>query len=512
MNRTFNQGFLIALISLCSIFSVLAQNTGETKEMRTLKLRLQEATLKLQRAEANLTKAETQKREAGSLFEKGLTDKTEVSKAEDTYNEARLQRDQATIDLEKTRLDFLNDALSVRLDKASIYRDLDGYKHVSLILTNASNINKVIDDEKSTLIADGNKKALLRIENLKVSIRLNNNLIGKPFEQMIQALAYGESRTIDFILQKETDLVTVCLNYATRDFTFPVYLEKEAREDRINIEANQFSQEGELGNKVTYDLALERLVEDDKNFSLDAVNLPKEYVAEFMENNVRVSRIRFKKESATKNIKLVVNIPSELPKDVIDKKFIFQVVILDNISIRTLNDLKQASGGQALPIEKLDASRISNASLELIPRGRAELTISAQNLFYKIKIGEVIKFNFSLTNTGTVNLDRVRVKLTSLPMGWSANIKPEKEIPVDVFAEKRIDVQIFPATDVVVGDYEAKIEAFTQHEGRDVKAEPKALRMQVEAKSNFLLGLLLMLVLVGLVAGVAVVTIKISRR
>jgi uncharacterized membrane protein len=69
-----------------------------------------------------------------------------------------------------------------------------------------------------------------------------------------------------------------------------------------------------------------------------------------------------------------------------------------------------------------------------------------------------------------------------------------------------------PAADIVAGDYEVKLEAKTVYQGKLVEAAYKQMRIQVEGKSNFLIGAILMILLIGMVVGVAVMTIKISRR
>lgn len=489
---------------------------GESKEMRTLKLRLEEAKLQVAESKARFEKAEASLKEAQSLFEQGLYNKQELGRAEEEHNKARLERDQAAINLEKTKLAFLSDASHLVLEKAALYRDLEGRKHVSLTLRNGSHTGKIIDEENS--YSEGSKKGLLRIEDLRVRVLSEGKLIGRPFEYRIPGLSYNEQKTVDFLLQKDVDAVTVSMAYGDTLVELPVFLETEASEDQVSLEAIQFSQEGELGSKIHFDLELERLADDNSTFGLEALNLPKEYSYEFTskegenrEEESRVSRIRFKKGVTQKTIRFSVNIPSELPKEALNQKLPLFALVLDRFATQRLAKLKEQSQGRPLTAAELDSAKLSYEALELIPRGRAELTLNATNLYQEIKLGEPVLFNFKVSNNGTVGLELIRVKL-GLPLDWSASITPEKDISLGVQQEKNIKVEVIPAPDVVVGDYEVKLETYTQHEGREIKAEPKTLRVQVEGKSNFLLGTLLMVVLVGLVVGVAIMTIRISRR
>jgi uncharacterized membrane protein len=276
----------------------------------------------------------------------------------------------------------------------------------------------------------------------------------------------------------------------------------------------QFSQEGELGTRITYELGLERFVDDNKTFSLMVLNLPGDYTYDFRESETgdqRVSRIRFKKGVTVKTIRMSINMPREIDKEQLNQKIQFFVLVLDRFAQQRLASAQEKRQGRTLTRDDLDSAAISFETLELVPRGRAEISISASNLFYKARLGEVIKFTYNLANTGTVNLERIRNELV-LPLNWTAATNPEKDIALGVAEKKRVDVEIVPAVDVVAGDYEVKLQSSTMHEGREVQAEDKTLRLQVEAKSNFLIGAILMIALVGMIVGVAVMTIKISRR
>jgi hypothetical protein len=505
-----------SLLLLVLLMGVAAWAQDETKEMRTLKPQLREAELARTQADTWLKRAEASYRESQALFDKGLISKTELAEAEETYNRARLELEQTTIALEKTRLAFLNDALHVTLEKAALYRDKDGRKHALFRLRNNSNLRKIVDEEGN--YSDDEKRGLLAIENLRVRIFKDGCLIGRPFEYRIAHLPYHRSREVDFVLQRETEDVVLHVAYGDTTITLPVYLEREAKEDRVLIEAVQFSQEAELGTRVTYELEAERFVDDDKAFTLSVLNLPSDYTYEFRERDrengreeSRVSRVRFKKGVTTKGLELILSMPKEIAKSDLNSKIAFFVLMLDRFSQQRLAELKSLAQGRSLADGDLDSAGISYETLELIPRGRAEIDITAGNFFTKVKMGEVIDYSFTLHNSGTVNLDRVQVEL-GLPLDWSASMSPEKNIDLDVGSKQKVDVEIIPAVDVVAGDYEVTLNAATLHEGSGVEATPKIMRIQIEGKSNFVVGAILMLVLVGMIVGVAVMTIKVSRR
>jgi len=496
-----------------ALFLVHAQD--DTKETRTMKLRMKESQIKLDEAIADQQKKDAAFKESQTLFEKGLYSKTEVTSAEEASRQSKLDRDQAEIDLEKTRLAFLNNALNVTLEKATLYLDDQGQKHARLSIRNNSNTSLIIDEEGR--YSQKEKDALLSVDNLMVRLLLDRRLIGRPFEVRVSQLAVNQRKDIDFVLQRDAEAVTVEMSYGDKTVSLPVYLEKEAKDDRVLMDAMQFSQEGELGGRVTYDLSLERFVDDNETFSLEVVNLPGDYTYEFHETeegsnqDQRVARIRFKKGTTTKMIRFVINMPKEIPKEQLNEKITMQVMILDKFAQQRLATIRAAKQGLSLNSRDLDSAQVSYETLEMVPRGRAEVTITSTNLFIKAKVGDVIKYSFDLQNTGTVSLDRIRAYLT-LPLNWTASMAPEKDITLDVEGKKKIDVEVIPAVDVIPGDYEIKIEARTVHQGRDIEATSKIMRLQVEGKSSFLIGALLMLGLVGMIVGVAVMTIKVSRR
>lgn len=503
-------------LMILALAACLCGAQEESKEMRTLKLQLRQAQLELTQAESWLQKTEASYHESQTLFEKGLISKTEMAEAEETYNRARLDREQAAINLERTRLTFLSDALHVSLLKAVMYRDQDGQKHALVRIRNNSNIRRIIDEDSS--YSETEKRALLTIEDLTVRISKDGSLIGRPFEYKVPRLEYMGYRDVDFVLQRETENVVVEIEYADTVVSLPVYLEREAKEDRVLMTAAQFSQEGELGTRVSYELEAERFVDDSKAFTLVVLNLPADYTYEFRERdtesgqeNSRVSRVRFRKGVTTKTLQLTISMPREIDPEALNEKVSFFVLMLDRFAQQRLATLKGDAQGRTLRAEDLDSARVSFEALELIPRGRAEITITASSFLEQAKIGEIVHYTFSLHNSGTVRLDRIRVEL-GLPLDWTANVTPEKNISLDVEEKKKIDVEVVPAIDVVASDYEIKMEASTLHEGREIEADPKILRVQIEGKSNFLIGAVLMLVLVGMIVGVAVMTIKVSRR
>jgi hypothetical protein len=63
-----------------------------------------------------------------------------------------------------------------------------------------------------------------------------------------------------------------------------------------------------------------------------------------------------------------------------------------------------------------------------------------------------------------------------------------------------------------VGDYSVRVDAEATYEGQPVPIDDKIVRIHVESRANVVGGILLLLVLVGALAGIAVFLVRLTRR
>jgi uncharacterized membrane protein len=136
----------------------------------------------------------------------------------------------------------------------------------------------------------------------------------------------------------------------------------------------------------------------------------------------------------------------------------------------------------------------------------------AQNLYFEIKTGETVEMLLTLKNIGTRNLENIRIT-TDLPSNeWKSDIQPELVKKLDREEEKEIQIVIFPPVDVGVGDSEVKINAETEVDNVKVEAPEKNVRIHITGRTNIMGSVILISALILLVIGIAVLTIKLSRR
>ena len=99
-----------------------------------------------------------------------------------------------------------------------------------------------------------------------------------------------------------------------------------------------------------------------------------------------------------------------------------------------------------------------------------------------------------------------------MPLEWEGELVPRKAAVIEAGAKKLFKVNISTPEDMSVGEYTVKVEA-EGHSGVEIKeAQAKDFTIRVAAKSNITGTAVLVGLLVLLVVGIAIASIKISRR
>jgi uncharacterized membrane protein len=114
-------------------------------------------------------------------------------------------------------------------------------------------------------------------------------------------------------------------------------------------------------------------------------------------------------------------------------------------------------------------------------------------------------------NTGTRRLNNIRV-YTDLPLNWRSEIKPDLIASLDQGKEEIVVIDFIPHEGVSVGDFEPKIKTECIADNRQVDSEDKIVRIHISSKTNVLGITLLVIFLVGLLVGIVVFGIKLTRR
>ena len=384
-----------------------------------------------------------------------------------------------------------------------------GQMMVTIQLKNTSTTEAMPSNATSEEIAAANEIRGIYVSLLDVTDDTN---IVKPYEEKITVLSYNETVELTFQLQKDVESLKVSLDYP--ELPAPdirlIYLQKESALDVVNVSSLRFSQEGNLGNSVTYDLTLDRLAETENTFQLRVINLLNRLSFEFQdpETRSRQSQVKFTQEQSKRNLSLIVYLPEELDASYLDSTLEFYVAVLDEVEA---NELGGVNNRLDLPAEKIANIQGGVEQFELIPKGVPEIEVFVPNAFQTIKIGEEVNMTATLKNIGTRDLVDIRM-LVDVNTDWKYTVIPEVVSTLARNAEKEIQLTLSPPADIGVGEYQAKLNAEVTVDNRKFEARDRSITVQVESKTQMSVTTLLFGALILLMIAIVIVTIRISRR
>ncbi len=490
-----------------------ASVTTKTRTQLLNELNLKTAQLVLDNADERHERYRREYENARELFKQGIYSKKELDEALSAYESAQQDFRAAQIQLEKTRLGFLANATHITVMEAKKYYNVDGRRMLDLTLKNTSDLTQAESALGGGWESLEQIQSLLDIESVVVSLVDGSVSIGKPYEKIIPLLGYRGETTLTFTLLRDAEDVGVRLKYLDEEVTERIFLEKESLQKIPTMVAAQFSQEGELGTKITYDLELEMLVTTDTNFSLAVTNLPAQIKHTFVDadRGARVTRVRFTEEVSKQALRLELSIPEKLEGCEVDEPVNFQAWVLETGDLENLSALMRDARQGEIKEEDLREINGGRTDLVLIPKGTGRLEVQMNNLFAEIKPGEEVQMKASLANIGTLTLSNVTAEL-SPPLGWVAEVFPES-VPGLAPGEKQdVTIRLVPGPDCMVGDYEALVEATGQRGSDIVRALDKRLRLRVSADTSITVTLVLVIGLVVLMAAIVVIGVRLSRR
>ena len=386
---------------------------------------------------------------------------------------------------------------------------VDNQMMVTLQLKNTSTTEAMPSNATPEEIAAANEIRGIYVSLLDVTDDTN---IVKPYETKIPVLGYNETVELTFQLQKDVESLKVSLNYpelAEPDIRL-IYLQKESALDVVNVSSLRFSQEGNLGSSVTYDLTLDRLAETENTFQLRVINLLNRLSFEFQdpETKSRQSQVKFTQEQSKRSLSLIVYLPEELDASYLDSTLEFYVAVLDETEA---NELGGVNNRLDLPADRIAGIQGGVERFELIPKGVPEIEVFVPNAFQTIKIGEAVNMTATLKNIGTRDLVDIRM-IVDVNTDWKYTVIPEVIGSLERNEETEIQLTLSPPVDIGVGEYQAKLNAEVTVDNRKFEARDRSITVQVESQTQMSVTTLLFGALILLMIGIVIVTIRISRR
>lgn len=459
-----------------------------------------------------LKKAQLHLEEMKGEFDRALWLKEEGLISEQEFVQKRTSYLQAQVTYQEALITFMGSEARLSVASAVKYQDKAGKKYVRVSLRYSSRelkeLAKLNIDAKDLFPLD----FLQEIKDVYVSLRSEGKIISNPYEKTIPSLSLEQERQVTFQLLKDVENLDVNVFYAGKNETTSVYLQKGLSANIVTVNSAQFSQEADLESEATYDLSLEKFSGEANVFRLKVINLPQQISYEFIDpqTQARLSQIKFTEGITSMKLSLKLYLPKNADEQVvIDKSIEFYCLALDDEQSSQINEL--LSSKKSVGSKEIDDLKAGNVKLELIPRGVGKIEVLALSLYHEIKVGENVNMEVRVKNAGTRRLDNIRI-YADLPLNWRSEIKPDLIASLDQGKEEIVAIDFIPSEDASVGDFEPKIRTECVADNRRVESEDKIVRIHISARANVLGITLLVIFLVGLLVGIVVFGIKLTRR
>ena len=508
----------VAIPSL--IFLLLtAAMAPAAKDLRTKEERLYAIKLRTAQWEVASDSLEMENRKSDleaiqDLYEDKIETLSSLNRARRSYQQANFDYQQAVFELQRTRLDFLRDATHLTIRKAVKYRTRDGRRQVDITIENASNLDQAVFLNPGRTAAE--IRPLLEVQNIKVSILespMSGVVIAEPYEMTVPSLNLGATSTLTFRLLQDEDAVVIAMDMLDDQQHDYIVLRRESLEDIPSINSVQFSQEGGLNDRIRYDLILERLADDEKTFRLAIVNLPHEIDPSFRDpaTSANLTQVKFSEEVTRQQLELELQIPEKLSRKYVDQIIEFYVFITDQEGFLQIGELNRKYGNRPVPLEEVNSIKGDKERFELIPRGKAALEAIIANRYQEVKTGEEVMVRVDLLNTGTLEIEGVYLVLTP-PLDWTYTTQPDTIAQILPGDKEPVNITLVPPPDLGVSEYDVRVEAVGYEGNERIESQEKDITIRVEAQADIIRNALIIGGVIALVIGVAVVSIRVSRR
>jgi len=492
--------FLTIIIAFILLFWAL-NNIAGTQEGQSQTMKL----LTLKKAQLQLEKTKGDFERSLKLKEQGLTSEEDFARVQTAYL-------QAQVDYQQALINFMGSEARISVASAVKFQDAAGKKFVRVTLRYSSKELKELTKLKISAEDLFPLDFMKEIKDVSVSLKSEGKIVSDPYEKTMASLPLETQQDVTFQLLKDVENLDVNVFYSGKNEATSVYLQKGVSANIVTMNSAQFSQEADLESQATYDLSLEKFSGEANVFKLEVVNLPHQINYEFSDpqTQARLSQIKFTEGVTNMKLSLKLYLPKNADAQVvIDKPIEFYALTLDVDQATKLQDLMTKK--PRIDTKDIDTMKAGSVRLVLVPRGVGKIEVQAVNLYHEIRVGENVNMEVRVKNAGTRKLNNIRV-YSDLPLNWRSEIQPELIASLEQDKEVVVTIKFLPPADVAVGDYEPKIKTECSADNRNVESEDKIVRVHVASKTNVLGISLLVLLLVGLLVGIVVFGIKLTRR
>ncbi|HUF08640.1 MAG TPA: NEW3 domain-containing protein [Rhodothermales bacterium] len=491
---------LLVLVGIGTMADSALAQSGTFFNQRDDEYRL----LGLKRAKEAYETAKAEYERQRALGDKKLISDKEVETARRNFSDAE-------VNYQQSLLAVVFEQQYVVVSSAIKYQKGGTRKGVRLTLENASGGGA--EFQKLVGIDDELFRSLQPdvVNNVYVSLLNDENaIISQPYEKKIDRIRFGEPVRVEFALLQDVDAVTVSMIYGTGTTSSrKIYLQKDASVNIVAIAAEQFSQEVELGGSTDFSLTLELFSGESNTYKLEAVNLPPQINRYFVDPTTdnRLSQFQFTEGVNTRRAALRVFLPDRPTEEVIiDRPRVFYALAIPRERVSEIGSLTET-----MTEEQIQAINVGYERLELIPRGIGELMVRAQVLTFTIKPNESVSVPIDVVNEGSRRLDNIRVEADP-PLNWDDVVDPDVIPQLAISQESKVTITLTPPVGVAPGNYDVRVRTTSLSEDLPIRGEDKTITIKVEQEANIIGTAVIVLLILGLVSGIVVFGIRLSRR
>ncbi len=361
---------------------------------------------------------------------------------------------------------------------------------------------------------------LMEVHNVFISLKARNEngqdvMISKPYEKKIDRLGPSEQAKVTFELLRDVENCDIVISFGDKTITKSVYLELESATGGVEMTSEILSLQAELDSSASYNIDLQRFTSETA-FSLRVANLPREIYYNFIDpenNNQRIETVNFTEGKIRKRVQLQLTMPTRKSENVqVDQTIPFTALILSSQEAQKFDMMAAEFGSDSIPVDELNKLQADQALLTITPLGVGEIEVSASTFYYAIEPDQKVDMTLTVKNAGTGELKNVQIS-TDLPnTEWNYTIEPDLLASLMPESEEKVKIQFSPPENATVGEHILKVKVEAKTRNQIVEADDKEVTVEIKEKPDIWGRLILIVLLIGIVLGIVIFGIKLSRR
>jgi uncharacterized membrane protein len=318
-----------------------------------------------------------------------------------------------------------------------------------------------------------------------VSVEHDGLVVGRPFQQLLSfAAGVSSPKELDFELIRDVSELSVITISGSRRDEMRVPVQRDPGLRAIQLSCLNSSQDGALGETVSFDVVVERSRSDISDVELELRGLPTAFGYEILDQSKRsrLRRIQFPQGVDRVQVVARISVPDKENADWSDKEL--ELALIAGVP----------EGGENL------------AELGLLLRaiGKPELDLVAETLSVWLEAGSSRDVPLVVVNSGRAAAQDVRVIVAS-PLGLAVDAIPVSIAEIEAGHRTAVKLRLQLGSDAVEGDYEVRIHVVSEQTGVFARSKETTIRVVGTRRTSWLS-------VAALLVGLALVSVWLLQR